>query len=396
MKPNQHRFFSGASTFLALMLLLSSVAMSQSQLGIRAGHIILSDGSVQVGGWVLIAGGKITGVLPPTEKLPKGYHLVDRSNAYVSPGFVDVVSSAGAPHDLIEEEDVVDENALAVESLSPVHRDFEILPAGGVTSVVLLPAASNIVGGRGAVVHTGENADRVVAGATPMALSLTSASYASDKQAPTSFAGAHDLLRGALAAARQPKGRVASPLSMAVRGELATICRVSGDREIAAALTLAMSFGLDLTLVGCTGVLETLDALGERKIRVALPVPSLSGNRRSARLPAMLAEQGAIVALYAGSPTPSPESLRIGASLAVRGGLSRKAAMASITSLPAVIAGCKGRIGALTKGASADLALFTGHPLDLSSKHIETWVAGKRVFTRTQVVVPTAGAGENK
>ncbi len=375
---------------LALVVLLSSAASSQTKLAIRAGHIVLADGSVQVGGWLLTDASKIAGVVAASSKAPEGYHEVDRSSSYLVPGFVDLSSRAGAPHDLVEDAESNDEMALAVDSLSPSHRDFEMLPAGGVTAVVLLPVDSNVVGGRGALVHTGKNTDRVLAGATPLALSFKKAAWSSDKQPPTSFAGAHDLLRSAFAAARNPKSRVASPLAMAARGELPVVFRVSTDREIAAALSLASSSGLEVALMGVEGIDESLDLIGGAKVRVALSVPKLSGGRRAAKLPAMIQEKGVGLALFAGSPKSSPEALRIGAVLAVREGLTAKAALAAITSVPASMAGCEGTVGSLKKGCQADFLVFSGPPLDLSSAHSETWIAGKRVFTRTRVVVPTA------
>lgn len=385
-----------AALVLAFIVLLTPIAVSQSKLAIRAGHIVLADGTVQAGGWLLIHKSRITGVLPSSAAVPEGHHEVDRSTSYLVPGFVDLGSRAGAPHDLVEDAESNDEMALAVDSLAPAHRDFEILPAGGVTSVVLLPVDSNVVGGRGALIHTGKNTDRVVLGATPLSLSFTVAAWSSDKQPPTSFAGAHDLLRTALAAARNPKARVASPLALAARGELPVVFRVSTDRQIAAAAALATSSGLEVTLMGVDKILETVDLLKGNNIRVALLAPTLSGTRRAAKLPAMLHENGVELALFAGSPKTSPEALRIGAALAVRGGLTSKAALAAITSVPASAAGCEGEVGSLVKGCQADFLVFDGPPLNLSSAHLETWIAGNRVFTRTSVVVPTAGKGESK
>jgi imidazolonepropionase-like amidohydrolase len=183
---------------------------------------------------------------------------------------------------------------------------------------------------------------------------------------------------------------------MAARGELPVVFRVSTDRQIAAALSIASASGLELTLMGADGISETLDLLEGARVRIAVAAPTLSGGHRAEKLPALLMEKGVGVAIFAGSPKSSPEALRIGAVLAVRGGMSSRAALAAITSVPASMAGCEGRVGTLSKGCSADFSVFSGPPLDLSSAHLETWVSGKRVFTRTAVVVPTRVEGEDK
>ena len=57
--------------------------------------------------------------------------------------------------------------------------------------------------------------------------------------------------------------------------------------------------------------------------------------------------------------------LRTSAALAVKGGLSREAALRAITSEAADIIGASERIGRIAVGLDADLVLFSDDPLDL-------------------------------
>jgi imidazolonepropionase-like amidohydrolase len=70
------------------------------------------------------------------------------------------------------------------------------------------------------------------------------------------------------------------------------------------------------------------------------------------------------------------------AALAVRAGMSRKAALEGLTLAGAEMLGLDGRIGSLAKGKDADFIVLDGDPLSVYTKVLETWVEGERAFDR--------------
>ncbi|MEM7325127.1 MAG: amidohydrolase family protein, partial [Actinomycetota bacterium] len=60
---------------------------------------ILIDGEGSRPGWLLVENGQVVGVGAPDEPLPPAVHLIDASNGYVVPGFVDIhCNGAGGAH----------------------------------------------------------------------------------------------------------------------------------------------------------------------------------------------------------------------------------------------------------------------------------------------------------
>jgi imidazolonepropionase-like amidohydrolase len=71
------------------------------------------------------------------------------------------------------------------------------------------------------------------------------------------------------------------------------------------------------------------------------------------------------------------------AALAVRAGMSRRAALEALTVAGARMLDLEDRIGTLEAGKEADFIILSGDPLSVYTKVLETWVDGSRVFDRT-------------
>ena len=77
-------------------------------------------------------------------------------------------------------------------------------------------------------------------------------------------------------------------------------------------------------------------------------------------------------------------SLPLEAAFAVRGGASEKAALESITIVPARMMGLEDRIGSLEVGKDADLLILNGQPLDYRTYVEQAIVAGRVSYDREQ------------
>ena len=86
--------------------------------------------------------------------------------------------------------------------------------------------------------------------------------------------------------------------------------------------------------------------------------------------PKKLAEAGIVFALSAHDGGDASARLDVQAGFAMRGGLSREAALAAVTITPARMLGIDERVGSVEVGKDADLVLWNGEPFEVTSKPV--------------------------
>ncbi|MHC4939369.1 MAG: amidohydrolase family protein [Planctomycetota bacterium] len=96
-------------------------------------------------------------------------------------------------------------------------------------------------------------------------------------------------------------------------------------------------------------------------------------------LPAKLETAGVRWCLASGERTANERNLPYSAGRAVAFGLSREAALRSITSSAAEILGVGDQLGTLDKGKRATFFLCDGDPLEVPTTVLAAWVDGKRI-----------------
>ena len=93
--------------------------------------------------------------------------------------------------------------------------------------------------------------------------------------------------------------------------------------------------------------------------------------------PKALYDAGIDFAMMTDHPVIPEQYLPVCAALAVREGLPEDAALRSITINAARITGIDDRVGSLEVGKDADIAVFSGHPLDFRSRCVLCTVDGQ-------------------
>ena len=97
----------------------------------------------------------------------------------------------------------------------------------------------------------------------------------------------------------------------------------------------------------------------------------------------ILEQAGVRTAFHTDDPILDSRYFFRSAALAVRAGMSRKAALEGLTLAGAEMLDLQDRIGSLQPGKDADLIILDGDPLSVYAKVLETWVEGQRVFDRS-------------
>ena len=120
---------------------------------------------------------------------------------------------------------------------------------------------------------------------------------------------------------------------------------------------------------------DCVHELSEIGASVVLSTLHYSDSIERLTLPAKLEKAGIPLSFAASHPV----ALRRSAAIAVRHGLSRDAAFAALTRTPAEQLGATDSIGSLRNGHRADLAVYSGDPIDLTSDLLAVFVAGERL-----------------
>ncbi|HJM40256.1 MAG TPA: amidohydrolase family protein [Planctomycetota bacterium] len=99
--------------------------------------------------------------------------------------------------------------------------------------------------------------------------------------------------------------------------------------------------------------------------------------------PKAFLDAGVAVAISSNKSRLGPDRLAYQAATCVREGMSRREAMAAVTSLPAAAWGLGDRIGRIAEGRDGSFVLLDGDPLDIRSRVLGVWVKGARVYDRS-------------
>ena len=98
----------------------------------------------------------------------------------------------------------------------------------------------------------------------------------------------------------------------------------------------------------------------------------------------VLDEAGVRVAFHTDDWITDSRLFMRSAALAVRAGMNRNKAVAGLTLAGAEMLGLGDRIGSLTVGKDADIAILSGDPLSVFTRVLETWVEGRKAFDLTK------------
>lgn len=264
-----------------------------------------------------------------------------------------------------------DETRQVMDTADLVHgfdaesKDWAPFLAAGVTAVLLTPEPGALVGGRTAVVKPGGS---VMHPRAHLDICFSSAAF-QDGIPPSSYPGALAMLEEHMAAASGGFGLVKGGLPV----HLAASTRAEGLRAIA----FAQRHGLKGALSGVRRAGDLAPELTEAGLAVILPPLGLGADPRHAASAVALAKAGVPMGFSLDATKASPTSLRFSAAQCVRAGMEPAAAWSALTHQAGAISGTTA--GTLAAGSDADLVLWSGHPLDLTSRVERVWIDGALV-----------------
>jgi imidazolonepropionase-like amidohydrolase len=170
-----------------------------------------------------------------------------------------------------------------------------------------------------------------------------------------------------------------------IKGELVVKAHVHRTDDIFTAIRIAKEFNLDMTLDHCTEGWLAADILKDCGYNIILgPIltdrSKIELKNQTVKAPGILSKAGIDVAIMTDHPCVPIQHLMLSASLAAREGMAPEDALKAITINAAKCVKLDNRIGSLEIGKDADMVLYTGNPLDYSSKVKMTFINGILVY----------------
>ncbi|MEY7971573.1 amidohydrolase [Saccharomonospora xinjiangensis] len=381
---------------------------------IIGGYVVPVEGQPIDGGTVLMENGKILAVGTQAEvDVPDGAELVDASGSWVLPGFIDAHAHLGVHEDGEgwsgnDTNEMTDPNGArfrALDGIDPYEVGFDDALSGGVTSVVIKPGSGNPIGGQTVGVKTWGRTvlDMVFAEHVSVKSALgenPKRVYGDKDKTPSTRLGVAAVLREAFTKARnyaaQRDAAAAEGKPFEVDLTLETLTRVLDGElywdqhthradDIVTAVRIAEEFGYKLVVNHGTEGYLIADFLAERNVPVILGPLFTSRSKvelrhRTLRSAGILARAGVQLAITTDHPVVPINFLVYQATLAVKDGLDPETALRALTVNPARILGLDDRVGALKPGLDADVAIWSGDPLDVMNRALRVFVRGREVY----------------
>lgn len=372
-------------------------------IAITGGTLLTMDGSGALQGTVVVDGPIIHSVGSEVE-IPPGCTVIDARGSYITPGLIDAHTHLGLEEEIyrIEGDDVnevhepVTPQLMAADGVNYYDLGFNDALRGGVTRSLCMPGSANIIGGQAVLLkHLAPQATQMIdrnpwgvkaaLGENPKRV------YSELKKTPVTRMASASLLREAFyVASRAMKKKAAlssaeqfkwEPMMRVLRKEQPLLLHVHRADDILTALRIKDEYDFNLIIQHGTEAFMVAEELKRHQVPVCLG--PLLVNRAKVEMKAVsfknalrLAELGVKFCLITDHPVVPIEQLRVCAALAAREGLDEEQALHAVTSQAASIIGVADRLGTITVGKRADLAIFDGHPLEFRSRIRQVMVDG--------------------
>ena len=353
------------------LTLLCLVAPGQSDtLAIQARKVHMGDGRTLDRGVLIVEQGRIRAVSGGTE-LPSSVRVVQHDGV-ITPGFVAAHDQSSLGAEASDRTRPMLPELRVADAFDPKAKDLALAARWGVTTVLLAPGVDNLVGGQTAAVKT--HGGRVLAREAHLAISLSSAALRTDTP-PTSPMGAVALLESQFAAN--------APVFAEVRaGRLPVMIYAPARHELLRSVEFATRNKLRGAVAGASLAGEVLEPLKLSGLAVVFQPFSGGDEVREIRSVVATAAAGIPFAFALDSAPAGPAALRLSAAMCLREGADRKALERALFSGAADICGVGDHVGLLAGGYDADFLLWSGDPLDLTSRLEAVYIDGVRVETK--------------
>lgn len=385
---------------------------------IRNGKIITMNDKVIENGSIHIKNGKILHIYDkPVSCYEIDEDIIDATGLWVMPGIIEAHCHIGITEEkkAVEGDDCNEQTnpctpqLRAIDAVNPMDAAFHNAIAAGITSVMVGPGSSNVVGGQFVFMKTnGRNIDKMIILA-PAALKCAFGenpknTYGSAGNMPSTRMGIAAMLREELHKALQYKEErekaiingneenvkkdfYLEPYMDVLNGVIPIKAHVHRADDILTAIRIGKEYGIAMTLDHCTEGHLVADDILESGYPAILGPDLASRNKIEVqnadfKTAKVLNEKGILFAITTDHPVSLIQYLPLCAGMAVKKGLPMEEGLKAITINPAKICGVSHRVGSIEVGKDADISIFTGNPMEIFTETVYTIIDGKIVYKK--------------
>lgn len=391
------------TSLIALALASSTASFAESFAITNATVHTVTDQGVLENATVVIENGKVIAINP--EKITADT-TIDAQGRILTPGFIGSMNQLG----LVEvgavsrSRDAADKKAdITFDASLAFNPRSTVIPysrKGGITSNVVAPrGGDDMFKGQTFVADLSGEFNSVRVSNNNVVIDLGAKSKGSRA---LSLQNLHEQLEDATKALAKAKAkkkntkdkkeakepsRKAQVINALLNGDKALVAYADRATDLLALLKLKETFSLDLVLVGAADAVLVADKIAAAKVPVVMAaLDNLPGSfdslHASLENAGKLTQAGVKVALTVDGDTHNLYQLRFHAGNAIANGLTRSAALASVTANVADAFNLDS--GKIAIGKTADLVLWSADPFELSSKVSKIWISGKEYSTESR------------
>jgi imidazolonepropionase-like amidohydrolase len=394
------------SSLIALALASSSASFAQSFAITHATVHTVTEQGVLENATVVVENGKVIAINPETINADS---IIDAKGKILTPGLIGSMNQLG----LVEvsavslSRDASDKKAnITFDASLAFNPRSTVVPysrKGGITSNVVAPRGGDDMfkgqtfvadlSGEFDSVRTNNNSVVIDLGAESKgsrALSLQNLQFKFE-DAVKELAKVNKKTKNAKdekeAKELKEPSREVQIINALLAGEKALIAYADRATDLLVLLKMKEQFSLDLVLVGAADAVLIADKIADAKVTVVMTaLDNLPGSfdalHASLENAAKLTQAGVSVALTVNGDTHNLYQLRFHVGNAIANGLSRDAALASVTANVAKAFNLDS--GTIAVGKTADLVLWSADPFELSTKVSQMWIDGKEYSTQSR------------
>ena len=291
----------------------------------------------------------------------------------------------------------------AIDAVNPMDPAFHDAIEAGITSVMAGPGSANVVGGQFVFMKTqGRCIDNMIV-RHPAAMKVAfgenpKVNYGDKDQLPSTRMGIAALLRKTLYEAVQYKadrenGNLVQrdfeiePWIPVLNREIPLKAHAHRTDDILTAIRIAKEFEVDITIDHGTEAHLIADEIKESGFPVIVG-PDLTARSKievknmDFKTNKILHDAGVLFSITTDHPVSLIQYLPLCAGLAVKHGLPMEEGIKAITINPARICRVDDRVGSLEKGKDADIAIFSGNPLEVFTETLYTIIDGQVIYKK--------------
>ncbi|HKU13589.1 MAG TPA: amidohydrolase family protein [Steroidobacteraceae bacterium] len=393
----------------SLWILIAAATMS---LPVEAQDLLIRDAKVHTAGArgtiehadVLVRDQRIVAV--GQQLSAAGARVIEARNRPLTPGFFAGVTAIGLME--VPAEPVTDDASISFGApawqqqwrpeldvtlaFNPRSTLVPVTRIEGLTWAMLTPYGDAIIGGQGGAVTLDGRYDAMLTGSRSLFVSWDANASGAAGSRATLYMLFEQAIREARAFKPPPEGALLHEAGReALLPYLAggrTVFQVERAADIRQLIAFASRNGLRPVIVGGAEAWVVADELARARIPVILnPLDNLpsSFDQIGARLDnAVRLQRAGVRIAFSSGDIHNARKIRQLAGNAVAHGLPWEAALAAVTASPAEIFGLGARRGQIAAGQVADLVLWDGDPLEVTSGADQVWIAGREVAMQSR------------